>query len=389
MKGICVSPNSTAATPWRALLPVYVACLAFGLQVGAALPLVPLALERRGVDNFTIGLVSAAWGVGMIATAHRIPAVAARIGAIPLICLSLIVTSLIAVAFAFTEGTALWFGLSLLSGASGSVPWVVSEIWINLVVDEGRRGRAVAIYSTLVALGLAIGPLILQVVGVYGPRPFLVTAILTLLIAVPLLPSWHTAPPIEDTPGSGFMRIILLAPVAMLAAFACGLGEQAAFSFLPVYAVTSGVSPQIGAMWLSAFVIGNLALQWPIGWAADHWDRRLVLAGCAFFSAAMTLLLPLMNLQGSGILALLLAWGGISFGIYTVGLALLGQRFTGGDIAAANAAFTILYTAGGLIGRPITGAAMDIEGDAGFGPSLAVFYFAAGVGALLALRRRG
>lgn len=388
-KGICVSPNSAAATPWRALLPVYVACFAFGLQVGAALPLVPLALERRGVDNFTIGLVSAAWGIGMIATAHRIPAVAARIGAIPLICLSLIVTSLIAVAFAFTEGTALWFGLSLLSGMSGSVPWVVSEIWINLVVDESRRGRAVAIYSTLVALGLAIGPLILQVVGVYGPRPFLMTAILTLLIAVPLLPSWRTAPAIEDTPGSGFLRIILLAPVAMVAAFACGLGEQAAFSFLPVYAVGSGISPQIGAMWLSAFVIGNLALQWPIGWAADHWDRRLVLAGCAFFSAAMTLLLPLMNLQGSGILALLLAWGGISFGIYTVGLALLGQRFTGGDIAAANAAFTILYTAGGLIGRPITGAAMDIVGDAGFGPSLAAFYVAAGVGALLALRRRG
>jgi MFS family permease len=384
-----MSSNSVVAAPWRALLPVYVACLAFGVQVGAALPLVPLALERRGVDNFTIGLVSAAWGIGMISTAHRIPAAAARIGTIPLICLSLLMTAGISVAFAYTEGTVLWFVLSLLSGVSGGVPWVVSEIWINLVVDESRRGRAVAIYSSLVAVGLAVGPLILQVVGVYGPRPFLASAVLTLLIAVPLLPSWRTAPVIEDAPTGGFLRMAMLAPVAMLAAFACGLGEQAAFSFLPVYAVTSGVPPETGAMWLSAFVIGNLALQWPIGWAADHWDRRKVLAACALFSGAMTILLPMIDLQSAGILTLLLLWGGISFGIYTVGLALLGQRFTGGDIAVANAAFTIFYTAGGLIGRPITGAAMDVMGDLGFGPSIAVFYLAAGMGALLALRRSG
>jgi MFS family permease len=256
-------------------------------------------------------------------------------------------------------------------------------------VDESRRGRAVAIYSSLVAVGLAVGPLILQVVGVYGPRPFLASAVLTLLIAVPLLPSWRTAPVIEDAPTGGFLRMAMLAPVAMLAAFACGLGEQAAFSFLPVYAVTSGVPPETGAMWLSAFVIGNLALQWPIGWAADHWDRRKVLAACALFSGAMTILLPMIDLQSAGILTLLLLWGGISFGIYTVGLALLGQRFTGGDIAVANAAFTIFYTAGGLIGRPITGAAMDVMGDLGFGPSIAVFYLAAGMGALLALRRSG
>lgn len=383
-----MSSNSVVAAPWRALLPVYAACLAFGVQVGAALPLVPLALERRGVDNFTIGLVSAAWGIGMISTAHRIPAVASRIGAIPLICLSLVMTAAISVAFAYTEDTILWFVLSLLSGVSGGVPWVVSEIWINIVVDEGRRGRAVAIYSSLVAAGLAGGPLILQVVGVYGPRPFLATAALTLLIALPLLPSWRGAPLVERASEDGFLRVARLAPVAMLAAFACGLGEQAAFSFLPVYAVTAGVAPETGAMWLSAFVIGNVGLQWPIGWAADHWDRRKVLAACAFFSAAMTILLSMIDLRGESIFVLLLFWGGISFGIYTVGLALLGQRFRGRDIALANAAFTILYTVGGLIGRPVTGAAMDIMGHAGFGPSIAIFYLAAGVGALLALRRR-
>ena len=34
------------------------------------MPLVPLALERMGHDKLTIGIVAAAWGVGMLAFRH-------------------------------------------------------------------------------------------------------------------------------------------------------------------------------------------------------------------------------------------------------------------------------------------------------------------------------
>jgi MFS family permease len=373
---------------WRSLLPILAACAAIGLQAGVALPLVPLALERQGVDRLTIGIISAAWGVGMLATATRIPHLAARLGAVPLIFLSLVIGAAISVAYTLTESPAIWFCLSLAHGVVGGVPWVVSEIWINTVVDERRRGRAVGVYAMLVAGGMALGPFILQVVGVYGPIPFLTSAALALMVAVPLLTSWKSAPAIAPTADGGFATVVTVAPLAMLAAFACGLGEQVAFSFLPVYAVGSGVSPQSGAMWLSLFVIGNLVLQWPIGWLADHLDRRAVLAGCALASAALVMLLSVLPASSIVVLGVVLLWGGISFAIYPVGLALLGRRFRGGDIARANTAFTMLYILGGLVGRPVVGAAMDALGNPGLGWSLAFFYALAGVAALLALRRR-
>ena len=37
------------------------------------MPLVPLALERQGADNLTIGIVAPAWGIGMLATALAHP----------------------------------------------------------------------------------------------------------------------------------------------------------------------------------------------------------------------------------------------------------------------------------------------------------------------------
>ena len=85
-KGICVSPSSAAAAnPWRTLLPVFAACAAIGLQAGVGMPLVPLALEQQGHDKLTIGIVSAAWAVGMLAFGTRIPQLAARFGAVPAI----------------------------------------------------------------------------------------------------------------------------------------------------------------------------------------------------------------------------------------------------------------------------------------------------------------
>ena len=384
-----MSRTSAAENPWRALFPVFLACAAIGLQAGVAIPLVPLALEQQGADKFTIGVVAAAWGIGMLAFGTRIPQLAARFGAVPLIVVSVVTGSAITVAYTLTSSPVLWFGLSLLHGITGGVPWVVTEIWMNVVVEEKNRGRVMGFYSTLVALGLALGPLVLQVTGVYGPAPFLTCAALALLVAVPLLPYWKRAPVIEHTADSGFIVVVLAVPLAMFAGFACGLGEQVAFSFLPVYAVGAGVSAETGALWLTAFVLGNVILQWPIGWMADHYDRRAVLAGCAAASAILVGLLPLVPAQSPAVIGVVLLWGGISFAIYPVGLALLGQHFQGGDIARANTAFSLLYILGGLVGRPLTGAAMDAIGDPGLGWTLAVFYAAAALAALLALRRRG
>ncbi|UYN94174.1 MAG: MFS transporter [Enhydrobacter sp.] len=381
--------GSVAVGPWRSLIPVFAACGAIGLQAGAGMPLVPLALEQQGHDKLTIGVIAAAWGLGMLAFGARIPQVTARFGAVPAIIGSVVIGSVVTVAYTFTQSPVVWFLLSFLHGVVGGVPWVVTEIWMNVVVEERQRGRVMAAYAMLVALGLALGPLVLQVVGVYGPLPFYACAGLALLVALPLLPYWNRAPIIKHHADSGFMKVMALAPLALFAAFACGLGEQVAFSFLPVYAVGAGVPAETGALWLSVFVVGNIVLQWPIGWMADHFDRRAVLAGCTLASTALVVALSMVPATSPAVYGVVLLWGGISFAIYPVGLALLGQRFRGGDIARANTAFSLLYIFGGLVGRPATGAAMDLFGDPGLGGTLALFYAAAGIFALLALRRPG
>ena len=55
----------------------------------------------------------------------------------------------------------------------------------------------------------------------------------------------------------------------------------------------------------------------------------------------------------------LFPWGGVVIGIYSIGLTLLGQRFTGNELAHANAGFVMMYCLGLLLGPAIEGTALD------------------------------
>ena len=60
--------------------------------------------------------------------------------------------------------------------------------------------------------------------------------------------------------------------------------------------------------------------------------------------------------------------------LYTIGLAHLGSRLSGRDLASANAAFVFCYGVGMVLGPQAIGIGMDLFGPDGFGWSLALFF---------------
>ena len=71
---------------------------------------------------------------------------------------------------------------------------------------------------------------------------------------------------------------------------------------------------------------------------------------------------------------MLFVWGGVVAALYTIGLAHLGSRLTGRDLASANAAFVFCYGIGMLVGPQAIGICMDLFGTDGFAYSLALFF---------------
>jgi MFS family permease len=62
---------------------------------------------------------------------------------------------------------------------------------------------------------------------------------------------------------------------------------------------------------------------------------------------------------------LLFIWGGVIGAMYSIALALIGERFEGEELVAANAGYSVMDSAGGTAGILLIGFSMDTFGSDG------------------------
>jgi predicted MFS family arabinose efflux permease len=107
-------------------------------------------------------------------------------------------------------------------------------------------------------------------------------------------------------------------------------------------------------------------LAFPVGWAVDRFDRHKMVAGLALLSMISSVAMHL-SISHQWILYLVLfLGGGVTYGVYTAGLSLLGMRFQHRGMAAANAAFVMTWEMGTMSGGPLAGTAIALFGPVGF-----------------------
>jgi MFS family permease len=173
---------------------------------------------------------------------------------------------------------------------------------------------------------------------------------------------------------ASMLDFLPLAPALLVAVGVFGYFDQAALSLLPVYSLSHGMSQNLATIALAVLVGGNVFLQMPIGWLADHMPRRLLMCLCAASAAACGATLPFVIGHPLLLWPLLFVWGGVAFGTYTAAMAELGQRFSGSLLLAGNAAFALMWGVGGIIGPPVSGGAMELWGPEGLPVTLALVY---------------
>ena len=255
-----------------------------------------------------------------------------------------------------------WFPLRFLLGMAVLPLYIVSEVWIIELAPAELRGRVLGIYSSVISAGFALGPLALVFVGTEGWPPFLTGVAAFLGCAAILLAARHRLPAIDQTGEHASVRSFLpLAPVLLFAVFVTALLEQVSLSLLPVYSLAHGIGAATMSALLAVLIAGNIALQVPLGLAAERWPPRTTLAACAIAAAIGALLIPLV-IETALVWPVIFLWGAASFGLYTLALVDLGTRFTGSMLVAGNAAFALMWGIGGISGPPVTGAVMNLFG---------------------------
>jgi MFS family permease len=354
------------------LLALNLCVLGAGTGLGAVMPLMALRLAARGASATVIGLNSAMPPLAILLVGPFIPALLTRLGSRLALVLGLLLAALGMVLMPVLPSIGAWFVLRFFCGAATSIPWVVSETWLNIIATDGNRGRIIGIYGAVLAAGIALGPLIVGAVGSRGALPFLLVAAILVLAALPVVLAGGLVPRLPLLRQGSLGAVYRTQPLALACGLGGGLMDFALFSFLPIYALGHGHGEGSALLVLSLFMGGNALLQIPIGWIADRTGWRRSLFAASLVTLLGALLLPFAIGAGGWLYVLLIVWGGTTFAIYTLGLGLLGDRFPPGQMANASVALIMAYDIGSILGPTLSGTAIDLVGPEGLVAVIAI-----------------
>jgi MFS family permease len=385
--GSTTSPQAERM-PLAAMAGIIATVTVFAVAQGLTYPLLSFILERQGTTPGLIGVSAAMTPLGFIVSAPFIPALTRRLGGARLAMLCSILAALALVAIAWTQDVWAWMPLRFVLGFFANPLYVISETWLLSITPAPRRGRIMGLYTSIVSGGFAIGPLSLGLVGTQGWAPFMIGIAaflvcgLIVLAVVPRLPKMP-----QDGEATSVGGFFALAPLLLFAVFAAAAFEQILLSLFAVYGTALGSGEERIASLITCFVAGNAVLQILLGRVAERFGSARTMLACVLTALAGCLLLPLI-FSSWLVWPLVLVWGGVSFGIYTMALIQLGERFSGQALIAGNAAFAFVWGVGGIVGSPATGLAMQLLGHQGLPASLGLLCGVLAVFLMIRRRRR-
>lgn len=350
-----------------------VCCITFvGMGLSLGLLLLSFVLQDRGTSGTMMGFVAAMGGVATVVMSPIVPKLVRKLGTLAVLLTAIAVAAFSFLAFHWAGPLWIWFVLRFVNGAGISIVLIVIEFWINSMVPPKRRGLIMGFYAASQSIGFALGPVLINFLD---PKEFLAFAIasgLILIGGIPAVLGRAEAPVVETKSRRRVLSFVFTVPSATLAAFTFGAAE-AGMNLLPNYGLDSGLTEHVAALLATAIALGNVFFQIPLGHFADKLGRRRVLLACGTVSLCCISVLPFVIANIWLVLPLLAVFGGAVATLYSVGVAHLASRYKGAELASANAAFVMLYSAGRLVGPPVVGGGLDLWKPNGYVVAMALF----------------
>lgn len=151
-----------------------------GFSQGMLLPLISIIFERDGVSSALNGLNATGLYIGTLLISPFIEQPLRRWGYKPIILIggALVFVSLLV--FPLWKSVTFWFVLRLLIGVGDHALHYATQTWITSTADHKSLGKGMAIYGLSFSTGFAVGPLMVKLIQIAEPLPFIVSSIMCL-----------------------------------------------------------------------------------------------------------------------------------------------------------------------------------------------------------------
>jgi MFS family permease len=354
----------------RQLVLICTVAAVWAVNFGVGSQAVSHWLSRHSAHDTLIGLIHAAYYLGVATTAMLVPRITRRC-ALGCTSYGMALSAASLAMFPVANGAAWWLASRFLSGAGCAMSLVPLEAFLSQRSPLARRTETFAYYAVALtiagALGIAFGNECFDMAGLLSPfvgdprNAFFLGAIFPLVGSMIIHQTLAREPWHEEKSTERFRVEWKRHFLSFGTAWGQGFLEGGLLAFLSLYLVAQGMSASAAGSLMGVTMVGVIVFQVPVGWLADRLGRVPVLLGCYGMVIAGLVFLPWCDslvVLGFWLFAL----GACSGAMYPLGLSLLGDKLGPGALARAYAWYLAMECVGSQMGAAAMGRARDMWG---------------------------
>ena len=370
---------------WALLLGIALIMVGNGLQG----TLLGLRASLEGFPTAATGVVMTGYYLGFVLGSALVPRLLKQVGHIRVFAALASLASGAVLMHALWVHPVGWTLFRMLTGVCFAGILVVTESWLNDAATNRTRGQLLSVYMVLVFSGMGAGQYLLLIADPQNFELFIVVSLLVSFALVPIVLSVSPAPHFETPAHVGWRELYRMSPLGVAGAVLVGVAQAALFTMTPVYAGLVALSVAQVSVLMSVALFGGMALQWPIGWLSDRFDRRRVITGVTLAAAAAALAAWFFAaVSWPAFLVFVFLFGGTCLPLYSLCLAHVSDFLEPEQIVAASATVVLVSGVGLCIGPLLASAAMSAAGPGTLFLFLAAVHAGIGGFALYRMTRR-
>lgn len=322
--------------------------------------------EIEGFSTLEMSLVMSAYFVGFLGGSHAAPEMIRRVGHVRVFAALGSLISAVLILYPALANAEAWMVGRVIIGFCFSAVYVTAESWLNNSATNENRGQTLSLYMIVQMIGIVAAQGVLLLGDPSGYILFIIPSVLVSVAFAPILLSITPTPAFDTTKPMSLKKLYEVSPLGVVGMFLLGGVFSAQFGMAAVYGGKAGLSIAQISLFVSAFYVGALIMQYPLGYISDRMDRRFLILLTAALGGVASIVAVIWGEDIIILLAAAFVIGGTSNPLYSLFLAYTNDFLEHEDMAAASGGMVFVSGLGAISGPIVTGWLMTTVGPGAF-----------------------
>jgi MFS family permease len=324
----------------------------------------PFVLYQNQASPIIIGIIEGVEMLAGIFIAKFLYGISRKVGALKTIIAFALIEASIILILPLHYNFFLWIFLAFSSGICWFSVIALRQSWINIATKNHNRSMVMALNSTALCAGFALGPIAVKLIGAGQYLVFITSAILILFSCLSLLLVKNHQPKLDDEK-IDYWRIFKAHKNSFIARFLLDLQVIVVILFTVIYGIKNGFNAEDSGLLVSVFMLTGLA-DFLIGWMIKNKDLQKYI-NFGFFGALISMVfLPWISKNYYLLILAFVVYGWFISLIFLSLITKVNSNQNEKDLIAINSLFQAVGGLGALFGNLLVGIFMEIFDANGF-----------------------